>query len=86
MARWNRLRGGLSPFERGSRAERNLREVPDLVRCMFPAEGALTPDDTSRLEDGVMQCGDSLLGPGDSPGPSQLSRTATAAPARSGQV
>ena len=38
------------------------------LRCMFPAEGTLTPDEISEMEALVMEYRDIFLGPDDSPG------------------
>ena len=44
------------------------REVPEYLRCMFPAEGDLTPEDMRKLEDLVMDYIGVFVGPDDSPG------------------
>jgi hypothetical protein len=42
--------------------------VPGYLRCMFPAEGTLTPDEISEMEALVMEYRDIFLGPDNSPG------------------
>ncbi len=60
--RWN------EPIRAEISRQVHLHKVPDFLHCMFPAEGALTPDDTSKLEARMRECEGIFVGPRDFPG------------------
>jgi hypothetical protein len=59
------LPAGVTPSETGN-------QVPGYLRCMFPAEGTLTPREQAKLETLVMRYEDIFVAPGAGPGSTNL--------------
>jgi len=66
--RWKPAQMAAEPTQAEALSTSRVREVPEYLRCMFPAEGDLTPDDRRALETLVMEYVDIFVGPDDSPG------------------
>ena len=61
-------RGPIEPTQAEVPCTPRSREVPRYLRGMFPAEANLTPDEMQALETLVMEYEGIFVGPGQSPG------------------